>query len=266
MASKIKLLSDSTIENGDKLNLNFSYTYRFKEREFNQSDYIYRPTISLYPDINPGNIDEAFSEANYATGRFRMEDENPKNGKIDFNNYQGDLTVHSPSIGVDFVPNKRMAINFGIRMDLLDQNVNWNIVSTYPNKGKVNYNDMKILPFINAKHIVNDNQNVKLAFSKTYTLPQFKELAPFLYYDISTYNTRGNPYLYASDNYNLDIKYEWFPTKTELFSLGGFGKFIQNPINKVFEASAGADRDGFRQFRRAGDGLRCGDGSKEKNL
>jgi hypothetical protein len=242
VGTKIKILADSSTEHGNKLNLNIGYTYRFKDREFNQTDYIFRPKISQYPDIHPSTIDDAFSATNYNTGRFTMEDENPKNGKIDVNVYRGDLTVHSPSIGIDFVPNKKIAINFGARIDLLDQNVNWNIVSTYPNKGNVNYNDMKILPFINAKHIVNETQNVKLAFSKTYTLPQFKELAPFLYFDISTYNTRGNPFLYASDNYNLDIKYEWFPTKTELFSIGGFGKFIQNPINKVFEASAGADQ------------------------
>lgn len=241
LMGKYKILVDSA-ENIDKLNINLGYTYRFKDREFRQLDYIYRPTSVLSNGINPNNIDNAYSQSNFDNGLFTMEDENPKNGKIDNNYYLGNLTVHSPSIGVDFLPSKKIALNFGARVDIIDQNVNWNIVSTYPHIGNVAYTDFKVLPFVNAKHIISDRENVKMAFSKTYTLPQFKELAPFLYYDISTYNTRGNPYLYASDNYNLDLKYEWFPSKSELFSLGGFGKFIQNPINKVFEASAGADQ------------------------
>lgn len=241
IGSKIKLLHDSA-SNTNKINLHLGYTYRLKERVFNQVDYIFRPVIASYPNITSDDIDDAFSLANYNSGRFTMEDENPRNGKIDNNTYSGDLTVHSPSFGIDFIPHDKIILNFGARIDLLDQNVNWNIVTTYPNRGKANYNDLKILPFINAKYLINENENVKMAFSKTYTLPQFKELAPFLYFDISNYNTRGNPYLYASDNYNLDIKYEWYPSRSELFSIGGFGKFIQNPINKVFEASAGADQ------------------------
>lgn len=239
--SKIKLLVDSSA-NRDKLNINIGYTFRFKDRSFDQSDYIYRPRIASYPNINPDNIDEAFDYQNFTAGNFTMEDENPRNGKLDINKYTGDLTVHSPSIGIDYVPLDNVAINFGTRLDFIDQNVVWNIVTTYPNKGKVNFNTFKVLPFINFKYFIEKNHILKLGYSKTYTLPQFKELAPFLYYDISAYNTRGNPYLYASDNHNLDIKYEWYPSKSEIFGFGVFGKFIQNPINKVFEASAGADQ------------------------
>lgn len=238
---KYKLIQDSA-KGTDKLTMALGYTLRYKDRYFEQSDFVYRPNAALNNGINPNTIDAAFTESNYFNGYFTMEDENPKNGRIDQNNYAGELSIQSPSIGFDFIANEKLSVNFGARIDFINQYVNWNISSTYPNKGDVGYSELKFLPFVNLKHEISEKENLKLAFSKTYTLPQFKELAPFLYYDISTYNTRGNPYLYASDNYNLDIKYEWFPSPTELFSIAGFGKFIQNPINKIFEASAGADQ------------------------
>jgi hypothetical protein len=238
---KYKLIQDSANGN-DKLTMSLGYTLRYKDRYFEQSDFVYRPNAALNNGINPNSIDAAFTESNFSNGFFTMEDENPKNGRIDQNNYAGELSIQSPSLGFDYIVSDKLSINFGTRIDFINQYVNWNITSTYPNKGDVGYSDMKILPFINLKHEISEKENLKLAFSKTYTLPQFKELAPFLYYDISTYNTRGNPYLYASDNYNLDVKYEFFPSVTELFSIAGFGKFIQNPINKIFEASAGADQ------------------------
>ncbi|MCU0328376.1 MAG: carboxypeptidase-like regulatory domain-containing protein [Chitinophagales bacterium] len=242
LGGKYLVLTDSAI-GLNTLTVNLGYTFRYRDRRFEQLDYVFRPKPALNDDINLSTIDQAFSKENFYNGKFTTEDENPKNDIIDINRYLGYLNIHSPSIGFDFIPNEKITLNFGIRADIIDQDVRWRIVTTSPNSGKVQYDNFKILPFINAKYAINGQEQVKMAFSKTYTLPQFKELAPFLYFDISTFNTRGNPYLYASDNYNLDIKYENFIGKTSLFTLSGFGKFIQNPINKIFEAAAGLNQN-----------------------
>ena len=39
--------------------------------------------------------------------------------------------------------------------------------------------------------------------------------------------------MYASDDYNLDLKWEYFPKNEELISVTAFGKYIQNPMNEV---------------------------------
>ena len=74
---------------------------------------------------------------------------------------------------------------------------------------------------------------LRLATSKTLTLPEFKEFAPFEYVSQTGQVIRGNPDLQASTNFNLDLKYEFFPTAKELISVTGFYKQIQDPINKV---------------------------------
>lgn len=224
----------------EKLSLSLGYTLRYKTREFTQYEYIFKsavPNPSGY--VLPHDIDNYFTQANLSNGKYRLYGENNIGGKINPNMYDGELSIHSPNVNLDYAVSQKLNLNFGARLDIISQIVNWNVISTTPVKGNVGFDDYKFLPFLNAKYKLNENQNLKFAFSKTYTLPQFKELAPFLYYDISTFNTRGNPFLYTSDNYNLDLKWEAFPNKSELISVAGFGKFIQNPINKIFEAATG---------------------------
>ena len=95
----------------------------------------------------------------------------------------------------------------------------------------------KFLPAINIKYAVNEKQNLRFAASKTYTLPQAKELVPIAYYDV-TNNTYGNPKVYPSDNYNGDFKWEYFPKRGEVISITAFGKYIKNPIARTTYSSA----------------------------
>jgi outer membrane receptor protein involved in Fe transport len=241
LAGRYSLKKDSA-SNEDITAISLGYTLRYKTREFSQYDYIFKSNVQNPTGyVFPNDISSFFSASNIGSGNnnYRLYAERQSAGKVLAQIYDGDLSIHSPSIALDHKFTPRITVSAGARLDLVGQNVTWDIQGNRPPKDNIFFEDFKILPFVNAKYEMNDKQNLKFAFSKTYTLPQFKELAPFLYYDISTFNTRGNPYLYSSDNYNFDLKWEFFPTKSELISVAGFGKMIQNPINKVFEAATG---------------------------
>ena len=105
---------------------------------------------------------------------------------------------------------------------------------------RVNLTLLKFYPLFLIKYALNDKQNLRFATSKTYTLPQFKERALFQFEEV-TQVYFGNPSLYASTDYNVDLKWELFPKSTELISLGLFGKLIQDPINSVTVNSATND-------------------------
>jgi hypothetical protein len=89
------------------------------------------------------------------------------------------------------------------------------------------------------KYELNSKQNLRLGLSKTYTLPQFKESA-FIYEEVLQVKV-GNKDLYASDDYNLDLKWEMFPKSDELISVTAFGKYILNPMNEVTISSSSND-------------------------
>jgi len=69
--------------------------------------------------------------------------------------------------------------------------------------------------------------------SRTITLPEFKEIAPFEYVSQIGQITRGNPALEASKDLNYDLKWEYFPSSGELLSVAAFYKDISDPINRV---------------------------------
>ncbi|WP_297707497.1 TonB-dependent receptor, partial [uncultured Eudoraea sp.] len=113
------------------------------------------------------------------------------------------------------------------------------------------------LPSLNIRYAVNDDSNLRFAFSKTASFPEFKEAAPFVY-EAVTIRYGGNPDLLGglngtgatySDVYSFDLKYEWFLEQGEIISLAAFSKTIKNPVNRV----VAADATGTQRYFRTGD-------------
>jgi hypothetical protein len=70
--------------------------------------------------------------------------------------------------------------------------------------------------------------------SKTIARPQFRELAPQQYSDPETDRTFfGNQYLTDSKLFNAEARYEWYFARDQRFSLAGFYKKIDRPIETV---------------------------------
>ncbi|AWA29290.1 hypothetical protein HYN48_03850 [Flavobacterium magnum] len=101
------------------------------------------------------------------------------------------------------------------------------------------YNEQTdFLPSANAIFALNEKQNLRLSYSKTLNRPEFRELAPFGFYDFMTQNfTNGNPELGIAVIDNADVRYEIFPGKNQLFSVSAFYKKFKNPIETVAGAN-----------------------------
>ncbi|MCX8081094.1 MAG: TonB-dependent receptor [Bacteroidia bacterium] len=87
------------------------------------------------------------------------------------------------------------------------------------------------LPSVNLIYSLNDKTNIRASWSKTLNRPEFRELAPFIFYDFNTnYSLSGDPKLKYSLIDNFDLRYEIFPAGGQLFSFSLFYKDIVNPI------------------------------------
>lgn len=111
-------------------------------------------------------------------------------------------------------------------------------ISNSATNGKAKLENLYILPSLALKYNFNDNTILRFNASKTYTYPQFKEIAPFKYQDVS-FSSQGNPDLNPSENYNFDVKFERYFGKGEVFTVTGFGKQILNPIARSEIPSGG---------------------------
>jgi TonB-dependent receptor len=98
------------------------------------------------------------------------------------------------------------------------------------------YND--ILPAVNVTYLVNENINIRAAYSITIARPEFRELAPFSYFDfIANELVDGNIDLKRTLINNYDLRFELYPRAGELASLSFFYKIFHNPIEQVLKAS-----------------------------
>jgi hypothetical protein len=87
------------------------------------------------------------------------------------------------------------------------------------------------LPFLNAGYNLNKSNIIRLAYGRTVNRPEFRELAPFLFYDYALAAGRiGNPNLTSATIDNIDLRYEFYPRAGETFSFGVFYKYFTNPI------------------------------------
>ena len=112
---------------------------------------------------------------------------------------------------------------------------------------RVNNPVLSILPSINASRTLTERSQVRVAWSTTVNRPEFRELAPFAFYDFSFNNVlRGNDSLQVATIQNIDARYEFYPSNSELMSFGVFYKHFTNPIEMFFLPGAGSG--GTRNF------------------
>jgi outer membrane receptor protein involved in Fe transport len=88
-----------------------------------------------------------------------------------------------------------------------------------------------VLPSANLIYAITSKQNLRISYSKTLNRPEYRELAPFGFYDFTTqFFTQGNDTLKISTVKNFDLRYEYYPGKGQLFSVSYFRKKFTNPI------------------------------------
>ncbi len=200
--------------------------YRNKIRDFSSQFFGIEEEVTN--SINPTSIDQL-------TESFIIN--NALNPLLDINTLAEDSydgTLNSLAGYVNFTAKiGKLSAEAGLRYQNDKIDVDFD-VNNFPGRtGNTEKKYNRLYPSLNIKYAINEKFNIRFANSITTTLPEFKEIAPFEYVSPTGQVTRGNPNLEASVDYNYDIKFEFFPTKDQLFSLTGFHKNIEDPINKV---------------------------------
>ena len=99
---------------------------------------------------------------------------------------------------------------------------------------KLDTTQLDILPSGNLVISLTPKQNVRVCYSQTINRPEFRELAPFSFFDFETqFVTSGNPNLKRAKIHNYDLRYEYYPGKGQLITATGFYKDFINPIEQV---------------------------------
>ncbi len=215
-------------EENRKLKINFGADFRNKERSFSSQAIGVRVKGGSYAVSSIDNLDETLLNKdlyNNTNSNFRIRE-----GATDY--YKANLDVYAGYIDFAFEQNK-LSGSLGVRYEMDELNIAWDVTNYVGREGSINNAYDNILPALNIKLQVTSQSALRLAVSKTVTLPEFKELAPFEYVSPTGRVTKGNPGLKNSKNYNFDLKWELFPNAKDLVSVSAFYKMINDPINRA---------------------------------
>lgn len=204
--------------------LTIGYDGRFLNDSFESVEYNYDPYNPTPFHLDQLNLDEVYNPDTYAQGHFGM-----KQGE--YNTYDVTKNIHSGYVEGTYQLAPNFTGNVGFRLDYVDMVVDYVVDHEPPGSSSL---DQKLfyLPSMNLKYDLNDKNSLRLGASKTYTLPQSKEISPYRYVNIG-FASQGNANLKPSDNYNADLKWDYYLSPSELFTVTTFYKRVVNPIARV---------------------------------
>ncbi len=206
----------------ERSNVTLGYRGRYSGDGFRAVEYNIGGSPGFF-SIDDLHLDEVYNAANFETGGFTMS-----RGKE--NRYDVSKKIHSLYVEAVHQFTDKLSASAGFQADKVDMKVTYDVDAHAP--GAESIDKLYWLPSLNLRYDITDRHSLRLGASKSYTLPQSKEIAPFQYVNIG-FTSEGNPTLKPSDNYNADLKWDWYPTSSELVSLGVFYKHIANPIGRV---------------------------------
>lgn len=95
-----------------------------------------------------------------------------------------------------------------------------------------------LLPSVNLIFSLNEKMNIRASYSQSMSRPEFRECAPFLYYDfLRDANIIGNPNLKQTFIHNADLRFEYFLGKGQSINASVFYKHFTNTIEMTSLAS-----------------------------
>lgn len=220
-------------------NVQIGYMGRFVDDDFKAVEYDMSVVRQTVFDIDNISFDDYYNQDNYADGMFQID--------RNIDKYTVKKNIHSAYAEATYQFTQEFIANLGLKYDDVNMKVDYN-VNRGGSRGEQEIDKSYFLPSLNLRYNFNNKHALRFAASKTYTLPQAKEISPFRYVSVS-FNSQGNPDLKPSDNYNIDLKWDWYISPSELFSVTGFYKYIKNPISRIEIASAG----GFLSYENISD-------------
>jgi hypothetical protein len=186
---------------------------------------LYLPEDQIFASENMGLISEG-TNGNPGVGGFKLTD-----GTKFSDSYDAKSMLNAAYLQIDNRFGKRFRFIYGIRAEYFQQELN--ALRDDNSELKINSKKLDVLPSVNGIFELNRRTNIRLSYSQTLNRPEYRELAPFAFYDFTTdFVVSGNENLKRALIHNLDLRYEVFPGRGQLLSATVFYKNFQNPIEQ----------------------------------
>ncbi|MDP1800865.1 MAG: TonB-dependent receptor [Bacteroidota bacterium] len=147
--------------------------------------------------------------------------------------YTASATLHAGYAMIDTKIFEKFRLVGGVRFESYRQYFKYLQLGTNEEKA-IDTTVIDPLPSANFIYSLNDKINIRLCYYKTVSRPEFRELAPFAFYNFVFDNIlSGNTQLKRATIDNADVRFEYFPGAGQLLSVSGFYKQFKDPIELI---------------------------------
>jgi outer membrane receptor protein involved in Fe transport len=215
--------------------------YQTRDRDFYGRSFVYQGVPSGETQMNP-EIDLA-SDKIGINSLYLIEKTSD-----DVGYYQGKADLAAAFIMFDQVWFKKLKASYGIRYEDLYLKVS----NDKMNEEIASIKKPAYLPSINLNYSFTEKINLRAAYFSSVNRPEFRELAPFAFYVFDkNAEIRGNENLKVAQIDNFDLRFEFYPTGLQLFSIGAFYKKITNPVEYSIDIAQSSTTFTFQNEKSA---------------
>lgn len=225
---------DTTGVNQYKLRAGF-YT-EVKKRDYNSRffNYTRAPQATFNQDLMNLPLTTIFSPENLntTTGFFLKEGTNAQD------RYTGENTLVAGYLSAVAPLSDKFNLTGGVRVEYNRKFLESGDAQDQPYEEKRTF----FLPSLNATFNFNERSLLRAGGSVSVNRPEFREVADYTYYDFSNnFFVKGSDQLKTATIYNADLRYELYPTRSEVVSVGVFYKHFTDAIEQTTRSIPGSE-------------------------
>lgn len=182
-------------------------------------------TTNIFSDLVFDRLDSILVDANINSVKGFRIDESTNLA----DSYKANNELVAGYLGILVPIGKSFDLYTGVRLESNQQVLDgFNEIGHAVSVSNTNFD---LFPSVNLTARITDKTLLRIAYGKTVNRPEFREIAPYSFYDFEEKATiYGNDSLTNAYIQNIDARIEWYPNPGEMITFGGFYKKFLSPI------------------------------------
>ena len=224
--------------NGWKPTMKLGAYGEYRTREYKTREFIYNwepENNSLPADFRKSDLPTLLSNSgNFGSDKlYLLEEPNRRD------DYKGHNTLGAGYLAAT-LPFGCLSVFAGLRYEYSKMELITNTRDDRPSPLSHFYKYNDLFPSLNATYKFSDKHQLRLSYGKTVNRPEFREVSPSVFYDFDlAADVKGNTELTSCYVQNLDLRYEFYPSRGEMVSVALFYKYFDAPIEWTYTLSGG---------------------------
>lgn len=224
--------------NGWKPTMKLGAYGEYRTREYKTREFIYNwepENNSLPADFRKSDLPTLLSNSgNFGSDKlYLLEEPNRRD------DYKGHNTLGAGYLAAT-LPFGSLSVFAGLRYEYSKMELITNTRDDRPSPLSHFYKYNDLFPSLNATYKFSDKHQLRLSYGKTVNRPEFREVSPSVFYDFDlAADVKGNTELTSCYVQNLDLRYEFYPSRDEMVSVALFYKYFDAPIEWTYTLSGG---------------------------